>query len=114
MAELLVQARELLLHSRVEASIDIFRCTCLSNTPWQSRTRNPSASVQCFAKCPFTSQFDWLSDQLCQSLDRLSDHFAKHCISGTTHSSGRDAAAGGAFLVVRIEWTIDWARTAWL
>ena len=34
--------------------------------------------VQCFAKCPFTCQFDWLSDQLCQSLDRLSDHFAKH------------------------------------
>ena len=32
----------------------------------------------CFAKCPFTCQFDWLSDQLCQSLDRLSDHFAKH------------------------------------
>ena len=33
---------------------------------------------QCFAKCPYTCQFDWLSDQLCQSLDRLSDHFAKH------------------------------------
>ena len=37
-------------------------------------------SVQCFAKCPFTCQFDRLSDQLCQSLDRLSDHFAKHCL----------------------------------
>ena len=35
--------------------------------------------TQCFAKCPFTCQFDRLSDQLCQSLDRLSDHFAKHC-----------------------------------
>ena len=35
--------------------------------------------VQCFAKCPFTSQFDRLSDQLRQSLDRLSDYFAKHC-----------------------------------
>ena len=34
--------------------------------------------AQCFAKCPFTSQFDRVSDQLCQSLDRLSDHFAKH------------------------------------
>ena len=33
---------------------------------------------QCFAKCPYTCQFDRLSDQLCQSLDRLSDHFAKH------------------------------------
>jgi hypothetical protein len=33
---------------------------------------------QCFAKCPFTCQIDRLSDQLCQSLDRLSDHFAKH------------------------------------
>ena len=32
---------------------------------------------QCFAKCPFTCHFDQLSDQLCQSLDRLSDHFAK-------------------------------------
>ena len=38
-----------------------------------------NAQAQCFAKCPFTCQFDWLSDQLCQSLDRLSDHFAKHC-----------------------------------
>ena len=35
--------------------------------------------TQCFAKCPFTCQFDRLSDQLCQSLDRLSDHLAKHC-----------------------------------
>ena len=34
---------------------------------------------QCFAKCPFTCQFDWLSGQLCQSLDRLSGHFKKHC-----------------------------------
>ena len=33
---------------------------------------------QAFAKCPFSCQFDRLSDQLCQSLDRLSDHFAKH------------------------------------
>ena len=33
---------------------------------------------QCFAKCPFTCQFDWLSDQICQSIDWLSDHFAKH------------------------------------
>ena len=32
---------------------------------------------QCFAKRTFTFQFDRLSDQLCQSLDRLSDHFAK-------------------------------------
>jgi hypothetical protein len=38
------------------------------------------ACDQCFAKCPFTCQFDRLSDQLCQSLDRLSDHFAKHCL----------------------------------
>ena len=38
---------------------------------WQVR-------AQCFAKCPFTCQFDRLSNQLCQSLDRLSDHFAKH------------------------------------
>jgi hypothetical protein len=35
--------------------------------------------VQCFAKCPFTCQFDRLSDQIRQSLDRLSDNFAKHC-----------------------------------
>ena len=34
---------------------------------------------QCFVKCPFTCQSDRLSDQICQSLDRLSDHFAKHC-----------------------------------
>ena len=34
--------------------------------------------TQCFAKCPFTGQFDWHSDQLWQSLDWLSDHFAKH------------------------------------
>jgi hypothetical protein len=38
--------------------------------------------TQCFAKCPFTCQFDRLSDQLCQSLDRLSDHFAKHWADG--------------------------------
>ena len=37
--------------------------------------------AQCFAKCPFPCQFDRLSDQLCQSLDRLSDHFAKHWVS---------------------------------
>ena len=37
------------------------------------------AQRQCFEKCPFACQFDWLSDQLCQSLDRLFDHFAKHC-----------------------------------
>ena len=30
------------------------------------------------AKCPFTCQFDWLSDQFRQSLDRLSDHSVKH------------------------------------
>ena len=36
------------------------------------------ACMQCFAKCPFTGQFDRLSYQLCQSLDRLSDQFAKH------------------------------------
>ena len=34
---------------------------------------------QCFAKCPITCQFDWLSNQLSRSFDRLSDHFAKHC-----------------------------------
>ena len=38
------------------------------------------ACTQCFANYPFTCQFDWLSDQLCQLLDRLSDHFAKHCL----------------------------------
>ena len=38
-----------------------------------------SQPAQCFAKCPFTCQSDWLSDQLCQSLDRLFNHFAKHC-----------------------------------
>ena len=40
---------------------------------------------QCFAKCAFTGQFDRLSYQLCQSLDRLSDQFAKHrlqCCAG--------------------------------
>ena len=64
--------------------------------------------VQRFAKCPFTCQFDWLfdhlcqslhrlsnqlcqsfdrlSDQLCQSLDRLSDHFAKHWSSRSARS----------------------------
>jgi hypothetical protein len=36
--------------------------------------------AQCLAKCPFTCQFDRLSDEICQSLDRLSDHFAKHCL----------------------------------
>ena len=39
-----------------------------------------SACSQCFAKCPFTCQFDRLSEQFCQSLDRRSDHFAKHCV----------------------------------
>ena len=39
----------------------------------------PRGCMQCFAKCPFTCQFDRLSNQLSQSLDRLSDHFAKHC-----------------------------------
>ena len=39
----------------------------------------PKLCPQCFAKCPLTCQFDRLTDQLCQSLDRLSDHFAKHC-----------------------------------
>ena len=34
----------------------------------------PHAPTQCFAKCPFTGQFDRLSDQLCQSLDQLSSH----------------------------------------
>ena len=34
--------------------------------------------TQCCAKCPCTCKFDWLSDQLCQSLDQLPDHFAKH------------------------------------
>ena len=38
--------------------------------------------LQCFAKCPFTCQFDWPSDQLCQSLDRLPDHFATHWAPG--------------------------------
>ena len=42
-------------------------------------SKGPGPFNQCFAKCPFTCQIDWLSDQLCQSLDRLSDHFAKHC-----------------------------------
>ena len=49
---------------------------------------------QCFAKCPFTCQFDRLSDQLCQSLDRLSDHFAKHCFQQTMpRTSCADATA---------------------
>ena len=43
------------------------------------RPEGTRVHVQCFAKCLFTCQFDLLSDQLCQSLDRLSDHFAKHC-----------------------------------
>jgi hypothetical protein len=34
-------------------------------------------SVLC--EVPITCQFDRLSDQSCQSLDRLSGHFAKHC-----------------------------------
>ena len=34
---------------------------------------------ECLARCPFTCRFDSLSDQLSQSLDRLSEHFAKHC-----------------------------------
>ena len=51
---------------------------------------------QCFAKCPFTCQFDRVSDQLCQSLDRLSDHFAKHCMGPSAHPSRTtDAAAQG-------------------
>ena len=33
----------------------------------------PLVRPQCCAKCPFTCQFDWLSYQLCRSLDRLSD-----------------------------------------
>ena len=40
----------------------------------------PLVQVQCFAKCPFTCQFDRRSDQLCQPLDRLSDHFVKHWV----------------------------------
>ena len=36
------------------------------------------AVVRLQAECPFTCQSDRLSDQLCPSLDRLSDHFAKH------------------------------------
>ena len=42
---------------------------------------------QCFAECPLTCQFDRLSDELCQSLDRLSDHFAKHWL--TVSCTGR-------------------------
>lgn len=34
--------------------------------------------AHCFAKCPFTRQSDWLSEQFCQSLDPLCGHFAKH------------------------------------
>ena len=46
---------------------------------WASTTPEQDPRTLCFAKCPCTCQFDRLSDQLCQSLDRLSDHFAKHC-----------------------------------
>jgi hypothetical protein len=49
--------------------------------------------VQCFAKCPLTCQFDRLSDQLCQSLDRLSDNFAKHCATCTECSKHVRSAA---------------------
>ena len=32
----------------------------------------------CFAKCLFTRQIDWLSDQFCPSLDWIHYHFVKH------------------------------------
>jgi hypothetical protein len=49
---------------------------------------------QCFAKCPFTCQFGRLSDQLCRSLDRLFDHFAKHCAQGKGDDAGRTSKQG--------------------
>ena len=55
--------------------VTIVLCVGITMAPLHPSVR----PKQCFAKCPFTCQFDWLSDQLCQSLDRLSDHFAKRC-----------------------------------
>ena len=51
----------------------ILTCTAAQSTAAKVRR-------QCFAKCPFTCQFDRLAGKLCQSLDRLSDYFAKHCV----------------------------------
>lgn len=47
------------------------------------------ALKQLFAKCPFTHQFNWLSNQFCHSIDRVSDdHFAKHCLRLMRPSAG--------------------------
>ena len=56
-------------------------CSIRAVGPAESVQTEPGATfgrTQCFAKSPFTCQFDQPSDQLCQLLDRLSDHFAKH------------------------------------
>ena len=44
---------------------------------------------QCNAKCRFTGNFDRAPDQLCQLLDRLSDHLALHWVQGPGDVIGR-------------------------
>ena len=73
----------------------------------------PLCTPQCFAKCPFTCQFDWLSDQLCQSLDQVSDYFAKHtgccCLSTQCCGRAKEAEAWGTALQeTRLRQSADW------
>ena len=77
----------ILAHRKALIILYLVRQYSVAASPLLSQPQTVHAG-QCFAKCPFTCQFDQLSDQLrqsldrlsdqlCQSLDRLSDHFAK-------------------------------------
>ena len=74
-ADLVRQQRVVLHGASTAQGLGRSALTCAQPPPAH---RSAGRRGQCFAKCPFTCQFDRLSDQFCQSLDRLSDHFAKH------------------------------------
>ena len=76
-ADLVRQQRVVLHGASTAQGLGRSALTCAQPPPAH---RSAGRRGQCFAKCPFTCQFDRLSDQFCQSLDRLSDHFAKHCV----------------------------------
>ena len=58
-------------------------CTCKRFPRAPLRTCSPKGcAIATGTGCPFTCQFDWLSDQFCKSFDQLSDHFAEHCPAG--------------------------------